>query len=161
MKNLIKGTALLGMLSLFSCTKVLYTHEQVMNRYQTKQDVIGKFGMPTEKKTDEDSTEEWLYKFDRKGAFSDHATVEQMKNKAVAVTGFSRYKRYIIFTIDKQDRVIMTQFDGVNLEERVKNPGGTVALVAGGMVLIGLMVVAAHAITFSFGNFWGSSGSLY
>ncbi|HWD89822.1 MAG TPA: hypothetical protein VG367_16940 [Mucilaginibacter sp.] len=57
MKNLIKGLAFLSMLSLFSCTKVLYTHEQVMNRYQSKQDVIGKFGMPAEKKTNGDGTE--------------------------------------------------------------------------------------------------------
>jgi hypothetical protein len=72
-----------------------------MNRYQSKQDVVGKFGMPAEKKTDEDGAEDWLYKFDTKSAFTDHSSVEQMSNKTVVVTEFSRYKRYIIFTIDK------------------------------------------------------------
>jgi len=156
MKNLIKGLTFFSMLTMFSCTKVLYTHEQVMNRYQTKQEVIDKFGIPTEKKTDEDNTEEWLYKFEMKGAFTDHSPAEQLNSKTVAVTEFSRYKRYIIFTIDKQDHVIMSKFDGVNLEERVKNPGGTIALVAGGVALVALMVVAVSNITFSVGNVWGS-----
>jgi hypothetical protein len=79
-----------------------------------------------------------------------------MNNKTVTVTGFSRYKRYIIFTIDKQGHVIMTQFDGVNLEERVNNPGGTIALVAGGAALVVLLAVAASSATFNLGNFWGS-----
>ena len=152
MKNLIKGIALLSLLSLCSCTKVLYTHQQVLNRYQTRQDVISKFGMPTEKKTDEDSTEEWLYKFDQKGAFTDHSFHEQLNTKTVAVAEFSRYKRYIIFTIDKQGRVIVSQFDGVNLEERVKNPGGTIALIAGGVAFVALLVVAASSITFNLGG---------
>jgi hypothetical protein len=33
----------------------------------------------------------------------------------------------------------MTQFDGVNLEERIKNPGGTIVLVAGGVALVALI----------------------
>lgn len=156
MKNLIKGLAFLSMLSLFSCTKILYTHEQVLIRYQTKKDVTGRFGAPAEIKATEDSSEEWLYKFDTKGAFTDHSSVEQLNAKSITVTEFSRHKRYIIFSIDKQGRALVTQCRGVNLEERVKNPGGTIALVAGGVALVALMVVAVSNITFSVGNVWGS-----
>jgi hypothetical protein len=71
MKNLITGMVLLSILSLFSCTKTIYTHQQVLDRYKTKQDVSKTFGIPTEKKTS-DNAEQWLYKFEKDDSFREH-----------------------------------------------------------------------------------------
>jgi hypothetical protein len=52
MKNLIKGIAFLNMLSLFSCTKALYTNQQVSDQYKTKFDSANKFVVLTRKTND-------------------------------------------------------------------------------------------------------------
>jgi hypothetical protein len=160
MKNLIKGLAFLSMLSLFSCTRVLYTPEQVMGRYQNKKDVITRFGAPAEIKANDDGSEEWLYKFEKKTPSAGHSSNEQRNVKTVTVTRLNRYKRYIIFTIDRQGDVISWKFEGINLEEKQKNPGGTIALIAGSAAFIGLIVLVAHGLTSGLGNAFGG-GSLY
>ncbi|MDB4919536.1 hypothetical protein [Mucilaginibacter sp.] len=106
MKNLIKGLTFLSMLSLCSCTKVLHTQKQVMSRYKTKQEVLSKFGIPTEKRISEDSTEEWLYKYNKKRAFTDHSVNELTNTKTANVPNFTMYKRYVIFSLDKLGNVV-------------------------------------------------------
>jgi hypothetical protein len=100
MKNFIKGLVLLSMLSVFSCTSVLYTHEQVVGRCKTKQDVMKTFGIPTEKKT-ADTTEEWLYRYDRQISLTPHAVKEFHNTQTVSVADFNRYKRYLVFIFDR------------------------------------------------------------
>jgi hypothetical protein len=146
MKNLIKGLAFLSMLSLFSCTKVLYTHEQVISLYKTKQDVIKNFGVATEKKMN-DSTEQWLYRYEKAGP---HSVKEFPNTITTNVTEFNRYNRYIIFTMDKQGNIIRCDYEGVDLAVRGKNPAGTIALIAGGLALITVGYIAVHSITFSY-----------
>jgi hypothetical protein len=130
MKNLIKGLALLSMLSLFSCTKTIYTHDQFLNRYKTKQAVAAKFGVPTEKIMS-DTTDEWLYRYNgRKAADQYHNA------NAANVPGFSIYEKYLIFSFDKQGNVIKWNSQGVNLAEKKKNVVGTIFLILGGVALI-------------------------
>ncbi len=50
MKNLIKGLAFASLLPVISCNKVIYNNLPVENRYQTKQNLAGKFGISTGKK---------------------------------------------------------------------------------------------------------------
>jgi hypothetical protein len=155
MKNLIKGLAFLCMLSLCSCTKVLYTQKQVMSRYKTQKEVLSKFGIPTEKRISEDSTEEWLYKYNKKRAFNDHSVNELTNTKTANVTNFTLYKRYVIFSMDKQGNVVSWKNVGMSLEERKKNTVGTIALVVGGVAFVTLMAVAAASdisIPYSFGG---------
>ncbi|MFI5162639.1 MAG: hypothetical protein ACHQHN_15275 [Sphingobacteriales bacterium] len=149
MKNLIKGFAFLSMLSLFSCTKIVYTHEQVIGLYKTKQDVMKAFKIPTEKKMS-DSTEEWLYRYDRNTSFTDHTIAEFPNTHTVDVTDFNRYKRYIIFTMDKQGNIIRCDYEGVDLAVRKKNPAGTIALIAGGLVIITMGYVGSQNISWSY-----------
>lgn len=130
MKNLTKGLALLSMLSLFSCTKTIYTHEQVLNGYKTKQQVTQKFGVPTEKILS-DTTDEWLYRYDgRKPADEYHNA------NTASVPGFGNYTRFLIFSFDKQGNVIQRNSQGVNLAEKKKNVVGTIFLIVGGLALI-------------------------
>jgi len=131
MKNRINRLALISMLSLFSCTKVLYTHEQVLGLYKTKQDVMKTFGIPTEKKIT-DSTEEWLYWYDRYDSFTKH-TVEEFENtKTVSVADFNRYKRYLLFIFDRRGNVVGRDNQGVDLTIKKKDTVATIALIAVG-----------------------------
>jgi hypothetical protein len=155
MKNLIKGMAIISILSLFSCTKVIYTHEQVLNNYQTKKDVMKRFGMPTEKRMI-DSAEAWLYRFDRKDSFTKHSVDEYQNVKTATVTDFNRYKRYLIFVFDRKGNVIRNDFQGVDLAVKKKDTGATIVLIATGVgvILGGTAILMSDA----FGG--GTAGTL-
>lgn len=135
MKNLITGLALLSMLSLYSCTKVVYTHEQVLSHYTNKQEVTRKFGIPTEKKVS-DTTEAWLYRYDKNDSFSHHSFDEFPNTQTVTVTDFNRYKRYLVFMFDQKGNVVRYDFQGVDLTVKGKNPGGTIILASAGVLLV-------------------------
>jgi hypothetical protein len=136
MKIPITSIALLSMLSLFSCSKVIYTNEQVMNDFKTKESIVKKFGMPDEKRTGEDA-EEWLYKYNRSNSFTDHS-ITKFPN-TINVINFGMYKRYIIFNMDLHGNVLSWQCEGVDFTERKPDPGKTIALVVGSVGFIGLI----------------------
>jgi hypothetical protein len=142
MKNLIRGLALSGMLILCSCTKVIYTHEQVLDMYQTKAVVSKKFGIPTERKVS-DSTEKWLYQYQK----NSHVIEETSNTKTVDVANFNRYDRYLIFTFDKNGNVIRNDFKGVNLTVKKKDTGRTILLVVGIVgATVGLIAIGSSAV---------------
>jgi hypothetical protein len=144
MKNLITGLAVLTMLSLFSCTKVLYTHEQVVDRYKTKQDVSKTFGIPTEKKTG-DNVEQWLYKFEKDDSFKEHAVKEYHNTQTATVTDFNKFNKYLIFTFDLQGNVTRCDYSGVDLTVKTKDKEATIVIIAlGAVVLAGLIVIASN-----------------
>ena len=130
MRNLITALLLLGIISLLSCTKTVYTHEQVLDGYKTKQDVARKFGQPTEKQT-KGSTQRWLYKYEG------HTPADKVNNgKVVYVAELSKYDRYLIFSFDNQGNVTGWNCEGVNFAYKRQNITGTALLVAGVMVFI-------------------------
>jgi hypothetical protein len=135
MKNLITGLALLSMLSLCSCTKVLYTHDQVLSHYTNKEEVTKKFGTPTEKKVS-DTTEAWLYRYEKNDAFSNHSVDEFPNTQTVTVTDFSHYKRYLVFMFDQKGNIIRCDFQGVDFTVKEKNTGGTIILITAGVLII-------------------------
>jgi hypothetical protein len=146
MKNFITGIAFLSMLSLFGCTKTIYTHEQVLDLYQTKQDVIKKLGIPTEKKTS-DTTEEWLYRYERYDTFKKHSVEAFHNTQTVSVADFNRYKKYLIFTFDQKGNVIRSDSHGVNFAVKKVDAFGTVVLIAAGVgVVAGLTAIAVSNI---------------
>ncbi|MDB5145670.1 MAG: hypothetical protein JWQ66_4383 [Mucilaginibacter sp.] len=143
MKNLITGMVLLSILSLFSCTKTIYTHQQVLDRYKTKQDVSKTFGIPTEKKTS-DNAEQWLYKFEKDDSFREHTVKEYHNTQTATVTDFNKYNRYLIFTFDLQGNVTRCDYSGVDLTVKAKDKEATIVIIAlGAVVLVGLIVIAA------------------
>lgn len=130
MKNLTTALALSGILLLLSCTKTVYTHEQVLDSYKTKQEVARKFGRPTEKQTT-DSAEQWLYKYDG------HTPADKVSNVRVAyVTELGKYDRYLIFSFDNQGNVTRWNCAGVSFAYKKPNITGTALLVAGAIVFI-------------------------
>jgi hypothetical protein len=152
MKNFITGMVLLlSTLSLFSCTKTIYTHEQVLGRYQTKQDVMKTFGIPTEKKTN-DTTEEWLYRYERNDSFRKHSVEEFHNIQTANVADFNRYKKYLIFTFDQKGNVIRADFEGVDLAVKKADALGTIVLVvAGAGIVLGAAAIAISNTSFSIG----------
>jgi hypothetical protein len=148
MKNLTIGLVLLNLLTLFSCRTVLYTHEEVIDRYKTKPDVAKRFGNPNEKMISETS-EAWLYVY-RSNHF--HHTQEQSLAASTAtVTAFGKYDRFVIYRFDKQGNVVQWKAEGVDLTERKVSPGLTIALVAGlSAVFIGLLVIISNSLSFNF-----------
>ena len=127
-----------SILSLFSCTKVIYTQNDVLSRYKTKNDVQITFGMPTEKQVSETS-ETWLYQFD-------NSKVELYHNQqTVTVNTFSRFDRYLLFSFDKDGNVVRHDATGIDLAVRKPKTGATIALV-GGIVVAAATVAAIIAL---------------
>ncbi|HVS93924.1 MAG TPA: hypothetical protein VHE59_17925 [Mucilaginibacter sp.] len=116
----------------FGCTRVVYTHQQVVDRYKTKQDVSNRFGQAVERIT-LNGTEQWLYNLDPSTA----------NMSTTDVTQFSRFKRYIIFTFDAQGNVVKSESHGVDLAERRPDTGKTIGLVAGVVALVVAIVAVA------------------
>jgi len=119
MKNLIKGVAILSLLSLFGCSKTLYTHDEVLGRYKTKQDVQKTFGIPTEKSVS-DTSERWLYSYDKR-----HNVELHQNTQTATVNEFGKYERFLIFSFDKKDNVVRYDYTGIDLAVRKKKTGAT------------------------------------
>lgn len=138
MGKITKGVMIVCMLLLFSCSKVIYTQNDVLSRYKTKNDVQITFGMPTEKQVGETS-ETWLYQFG-------NGKVELYHNQQTAtVTRFSRSDRYLLFSFDKNGNVVRHDATGIDLAERKPKTGATIALI-GGIVVAAATVAAIIAL---------------
>ena len=144
MEKLIKGIMLLSMVSLFGCTKVLYTHEEVLGRYKTRNDVQKTFGIPTERQVN-DTAERWLYQYDKHDSFNKHYVELHHNVQTVTVSDFSKYDRYLLFSFDKAGNVVRCDYTGVDLTVKKKDKGATIALVVlcTGLV-IGMIVVGSN-----------------
>jgi len=154
MKKFITGFSVLIILFVFtSCTKVIYTHNQVMGRYQNKSQVVAGFGLPTEKRSGE-GIEEWLYNYGTVstrtgfGNSNTNASVYGNDNSAYGnanttslnVTQFTPYARFVKFTFDAQGNVLKWQSQGVDNSERKKNTTGTILLIVGGAAFVVLNI---------------------
>jgi hypothetical protein len=141
-KDYVTLASLLSMLTLllFSCSKVIYTHEYVLNTYRTKPEVMLQFGIPTERITTTE-TEQWLYWYD-----GPRYTDEFRNVKTIEVTEFSSFSQYLVFTFDKQGNVINRNCNGVDFTKRKNNTGGTLALVALGA---GAAVLVVMTLSYS------------
>jgi len=137
MKNLIKGVAILSLLSLFGCSKTLYTHDEVLGRYKTKQDVQKTFGIPTEKSVS-DTSERWLYSYDKR-----HNVELHQNTQTATVNEFSKYERFLIFSFDKKDNVVRYDYTGIDLAVRKKKTGATIALIGGAVAVTAIAIIAA------------------
>ena len=157
MKNLFPAALiLLSIIALPGCTKIIYTHQQVIDSYKTKDQLTKQFGIPTQKKMAGD-TEEWLYRYEM--STTGKAVVRQAENVRTAdVTEFTLFKRYIIFDFDKQGNITGRRSEGVDFTQKEKAPGKTIALIGGCVaVTVAVVWVATNAIlksSFSYGGSW-------
>ncbi|HTE01204.1 MAG TPA: hypothetical protein VK668_18085 [Mucilaginibacter sp.] len=145
-KLLTRSVILIGLLSLCSCTKIVYTHKQVMQSYRTKEAVVKQFGLPDEKR-EANSVTEWLYNCDSASTFAyskkqvringTYNPVSDSSNtNSVTVKQFTPYSKYVKFAFDQQGNVLDYDSKGVNFTEKKKNTVGTVLLLAGSMAVV-------------------------
>jgi len=144
MKNLITSLVLLSTLSLLSCTKIIYTTDQVIDRYKTKQDVLNAFGIPTEKKIS-DTSERWLYRYDKN--FGEHDYKQYHNTQTLTVNDFGKYGRYLIFSFDTKGSVIRADYTGVDLTVKKQDTGATIVLVAVGLAVVAVSIIAITHIS--------------
>lgn len=145
--------AILSILSLTGCMKVLTTHTQVMNAYKNKEAVVASFGQPTEKSQHE-GMEEWIYNF---GKINNKATAEETITTANVSSADSsaykignnisgnpvisgKYKKYVKFTFDSSGEVKKWDSKRVDYTKTGPNKKATAWAVAITVVVVGLIV---------------------
>ena len=161
MKKLLTGSlVLMGLLSIFSCTKVIYSHRQVMQSFHTKESVVKQFGLPDEKKETNGITE-WLYNCDSTSTFASNTRVringtynpiiDSINTKSVTVKQFTPHSKYVKFAFDKQGNLLNYDSHGVNFAEREKNTVGTILLVTGSVAFV-IVVASIISVNAAFSN---------
>jgi len=150
-KKLIQGIAvLMASLSISGCSKIVYTHEQVMLSYHTKNDVIKQFGYPDQRREVRGTTE-WGYNCDSASTLFNSKTkiaVNSSYNgvpdslKTVNVNEFTNYAKYVRFTFDERGNVLKYDSGGVSFVKRKANPAATVLVVLGSVAATVLLLTA-------------------
>ncbi len=147
MKSFTTWIVLAAGLSLFGCTTVLRTQDQVMGRYKTRQDVSANFGMPNERMLS-DTAEDWLYTYS--STEMGHSIAQNKATETATVAQFGKYRRYIIFSFDKHGNVAQWYTQRADLTEKKVSAGKTVilAVTVTGLALI-TAVLMAETMTFN------------
>lgn len=151
---------LIALLSITSCSKIVYTHEQVMLSYHTKADVVKQFGYPDQKKEAKGITE-WVYNCDTTSMFFYSQTKVAVNGryngildslKTANVNEFTSYSKYIRFVFDETGRVLRYDSHGVDFAERKPNGGGTAMVIIGSAaafyIIVGILAKQALADAF-------------
>ena len=137
-------------LSISGCSKIVYTHEQVMLSYHTKNDVIKQFGYPDQRR-EVLGTTEWVYNCDSASTLFNSKTkigVNGSYNgnrdslKTVDVNEFTSYAKYVRFAFDERGNVLKYDSRGVSFVKRKANPTGIVLIVLGSVTATVLLLGA-------------------
>lgn len=154
MKKALPGFFILFLsVVLCSCSKRLYTHQQVMQSFHTKDDVFKRFGNPDIKRM-ADSTEIWIYNHDVSGKHpqpiaktpSANDTTKVSTDSIQTVTAQSQ-NVYINFMFDRTGNIVGYKSNGVDLSYVKKVSAGTNILNALGVVALIAIVVGIDAYT--------------
>lgn len=152
MKKVLTGALfLVAILSFCSCTKTLYTHQQVIQGFHTKFDVDREFGTPDTKKVGV-GLEEWTYSRDPVNSAnrvtetdtSDRSARPMTHADSLVAATISPYHRYIKFIFDIDGNVVGYKSEGVDLTKKKKIPLGTTILKGLAEVVLVTVVVAAE-----------------
>lgn len=104
---------------LCSCSKrVVFTHQQVLQSFHTKNDVAKRFGVPDEKKPGE-KFEEWTYYRDTLGGLNKINKGDTLKR----VEGYKGTDSLRVGKYDIHDRYIKFIFDTTGIVEGYKSNG--------------------------------------
>ena len=145
-KSLSGSLILITLLFLCSCTKKLYTHQQVMQSMHTKDDVLKKLGTPDEVKKGED-IEEWVYNRDTvhkpgKPKKTDTIFASNAQSDTLKVIQFPRHVKYIRFIFDQQGNIAGYKSQGVDFSYVKKESFGLTALKVLGIAALIAVAVA-------------------
>ena len=150
MKKLIPVIAVFITLMASGCSKIVYTHDQVMQTYHTKNDVIKQFGYPDQRRAGNNIVE-WVYNCDSTSALFNSKTKIGVagsyngiadSSKTADVKEFTSYAKYVMFTFDERGNVLKSDSRGVSFVKRKANTGGTVLVVLGSVAATVLLLGA-------------------
>ena len=137
---------LLFALILCSCSKKLYTHQQVMQSFRNKDDVFKRFGNPDIKRM-ADSTEIWIYNRDISGKTLPPAATTPPVNDTTRTSTAAAQNIYVNFIFDHAGNIVGYKSNGVDLSYEKKISAGTNILNVLGATAIIVLVVAIDAYT--------------
>jgi hypothetical protein len=136
---------LLGVLLLSSCAKVVYTHQQLMQSFHTKADVLKHLGNPDRVKEGND-VEEWIYTRPvayihgrAKNQDMAHATMPHPDTLKFVTNGPN--SQFIRFIFDPQGNVVGYKSQDENLGHVYKESFGITALKVLGIAALVIIVV--------------------
>jgi hypothetical protein len=155
MKKPLPLLLILGCLLFFSsCSKVVYTNQQVLQSFHTKNDVTKRFGNP-ENKSKGDGLEVWTYKFNKDTTTRPQTNIASQSDtlKAYVPTAADslklrryaeRHDKYIKFMFDTTGTVAGYKSNGVNLSTTKKDNFGTGLLKVLGITAAIVVIVAVE-----------------
>lgn len=147
MKKALPGfSILLFAFALYSCSKKLYTHQQVIQSLHTKDDVFKRFGNPDIKRM-ADSTETWIYNHDVSGKTSHMVTKSVLLNDTTLISKTVPQNVFINFMFDRTGNIVGYKSNGIDLSYVKKVSAGTNILNVLGATAIIVLVVAVDVYT--------------
>jgi hypothetical protein len=155
MKTIYNALAIIfGLLLLCGCTQTLYTHQQVLQKCRTRQDVYAQFGAPDEKHPGQ-GVEQWVYNMDKPHNPTKQKMPDQLKNQTTMVRAKidslstdsvqnikqEKYTKSLKFMFDDQGNVIGYKADGADVSRKVKDSfGKSLVNITGGIAIISVLV---------------------
>jgi len=137
---------LLGSFAMCSCTKTFYSHQQMLQKCKTKDDVLKQFGPPDERNPG-NGLEQWVYNMDKDSVRNPPKKnlitklPDTLVKDSVQRIAQEKYVRYLKFMFDDQGKVIGYKAEGVDLGRKVKDNFGTSLLtITGGIVVASVLI---------------------
>lgn len=129
-----------------NCTKVVYSHSSYLSQFRTKDQVIGRFGLPNNKQEAEGVTE-WYYDFGRVSTgigmaqTNSNATVNGYGNSVsgygsrntLGITQYSTTDRYLKFIFNSDGQVTSWNSQGVDFTKRKSKTALNIILIVVGV----------------------------
>ena len=137
---------LLSVIVLCSCSKKLYTHQQVMQSLHNKDDVFKRYGNPDIKRM-ADSTEIWIYNHDISGKAPHPVAKTPPVNDSTQTKVASPQNIYVNFMFDHTGNLIGYKSNGVDLSYVKKVSAATDILNVLGVAALIIIVAGVDAFT--------------
>ena len=118
------------LLLLVSCTKTLYTHQQVLQQCQSETDVLQRFGLPDEVNPGP-GFDQWTYNMTYRTEWKNPK--KQVPNLPISDTLVkdsiqkvdpAKYEKFVKFMIDKDGKILGYKTEGVDLTYKGKDSFG-------------------------------------
>ena len=138
---------LIGLMTLCSCTHTLYTHQQVLQKCKTKDDVLKQFGRPDEVNPGP-GFDQWTYNMENRADWKKPkkepapvAVPDSLVRDSLQKANPGKYTKYVKFIFDGQGKIAGYRAEGIDLTYKEKdNFGKTFVNITGGILIVSALV---------------------
>lgn len=138
---------IMSLVTFCSCTHTLYTHQQVLQKCHTKDDVLKQFGQPDEINPGP-GFDQWTYNMDKAHPLrkpqKDEPPVtapDSLVRDSLHKVNPEKFTKYIKFIFDGQGKVAGYKTEGIDLTHKEKDSfGKSFATITGGILVISVLV---------------------